>query len=243
MNKIIKAIPTEYNGIAFRSRLEAQWAVFFDTLGIKWVYEEDGYETDEGVRYRPDFYFPDFDTYAEVKGLRPGYEEEILKITDFISAVSPIKRVVILSNIPNPDMNGLPHFPGYYALIPDHHNPYQPSMRFDAGWFYFADEWPNSGRLYLSKANYRRPFIFYWNIERGSFSIESVSDDKLMNKHIPKEVWAQLVNDGEYRERYFKVMGELHEDVPVPLKCLNPQVANALRMARDYTWRAPKVKV
>lgn len=30
----IKAIETSYAGCRFRSRLEARWAVFFDTLGI-----------------------------------------------------------------------------------------------------------------------------------------------------------------------------------------------------------------
>ena len=31
-----KAVQTEYKGYLFRSRLEARWAVFFDTLGIQW---------------------------------------------------------------------------------------------------------------------------------------------------------------------------------------------------------------
>ena len=40
----IKAIETMYKGYHFRSRLEARWAVFFDTLGIPWKYENEGYE-------------------------------------------------------------------------------------------------------------------------------------------------------------------------------------------------------
>lgn len=35
----IKAIPTRYNSVQFRSRLEARWAAFFDLSGIKWEYE------------------------------------------------------------------------------------------------------------------------------------------------------------------------------------------------------------
>lgn len=35
----IKAIPTEYAGYMFRSRLEARWAAFFDLLGWEWEYE------------------------------------------------------------------------------------------------------------------------------------------------------------------------------------------------------------
>jgi len=33
------AIPTTYNGVNFRSRLEARWAVFFDLLHWSWKYE------------------------------------------------------------------------------------------------------------------------------------------------------------------------------------------------------------
>lgn len=55
----IKAIPTYYKGINFRSRLEARWAVIFDRLGIDWHYETEGYDIkiDEGytIRYLPDF--------------------------------------------------------------------------------------------------------------------------------------------------------------------------------------------
>lgn len=37
--KKIPAIPTDYAGQRFRSRLEAKWAAFFDLLGWKWEYE------------------------------------------------------------------------------------------------------------------------------------------------------------------------------------------------------------
>ncbi|MCO7728643.1 hypothetical protein NJB93_18830 [Brucella intermedia] len=39
MEYIIKAIPTEYAGVKFRSRTEARWAAFFDLVGLKWDYE------------------------------------------------------------------------------------------------------------------------------------------------------------------------------------------------------------
>jgi|TARA_R100000152_G_C6774785_1_gene202773 hypothetical protein len=35
----IKAHPTTYNNTAFRSRLEARWAAFFDAAGWRWEYE------------------------------------------------------------------------------------------------------------------------------------------------------------------------------------------------------------
>lgn len=68
----MKAIETEYNGVRFRSRLEARWAVFFDALGIKWEFEPEGYEftpawTTTRVKYVPDFWLPQFQCYFEVK--------------------------------------------------------------------------------------------------------------------------------------------------------------------------------
>lgn len=62
----MKAIQTEYKGYLFRSRLEARWAVYFDSLGINWEYEFEGFEGN-GVRYLPDFYLPDNDIYIEIK--------------------------------------------------------------------------------------------------------------------------------------------------------------------------------
>lgn len=49
----IKAIPTTYAGVNFRSRLEARWAAFFDLCGWKWDYEPfdlDGWAPDFLIR-------------------------------------------------------------------------------------------------------------------------------------------------------------------------------------------------
>lgn len=54
----------------FRSRLEAKWAVYFHLLGVKWEYEPVKFELQNGDTYIPDFYFPDYDFYAEVKPLQ-----------------------------------------------------------------------------------------------------------------------------------------------------------------------------
>jgi hypothetical protein len=39
MSYAIKAHPTKYNGVQFRSRLEARWACFFDLAKWNWQYE------------------------------------------------------------------------------------------------------------------------------------------------------------------------------------------------------------
>lgn len=64
---MIKAIDTFYNEKYFRSRLEARWAVYFDELKIRYIYEPEGYELSNGYRYLPDFYLPDHNLYVEVK--------------------------------------------------------------------------------------------------------------------------------------------------------------------------------
>lgn len=63
----IKPIETLWKGYRFRSRLEARWAVFFETLGVRWEYESQGFELSDGTRYLPDFYLPDRGLYVEIK--------------------------------------------------------------------------------------------------------------------------------------------------------------------------------
>jgi hypothetical protein len=62
----IKPIETIYKGYRFRSRLEARWAVFFDTVGLTWEYETEGYDI-FGEWYLPDFYIKDYECFVEIK--------------------------------------------------------------------------------------------------------------------------------------------------------------------------------
>ena len=64
---LMKPIETIYGGYRFRSRLEARWAVFFDALGIKWVYEPEGYDLGRLGYYLPDFWLPGIGCFGEVK--------------------------------------------------------------------------------------------------------------------------------------------------------------------------------
>ena len=99
-----KAIETIYNGYRFRSRLEARWAVFFDTAGIRYEYEPEGFETtgyEEFYRYLPDFYFPDWDIYGEVKPSLEKLEEDEEKLSAMIDWDGPMaKGLLILGQIP-----------------------------------------------------------------------------------------------------------------------------------------------
>lgn len=71
MKYAIAAIPTEYRGRMYRSRLEARWAAFFDRLG--WTHE---YEPFDLGKWSPDFAITaPFNALVEVKPItEPDYE-------------------------------------------------------------------------------------------------------------------------------------------------------------------------
>lgn len=124
----IAAIETRYAGCRFRSRLEARWAVFFDTLGITWEYEPQGFELPDGdgppVRYLPDFKLTSTDgdvLWAEVKGSESQLRDDIERIEWFLDFNSPLDGMhdswatrngfVLLGPIPRPR-------PGRYWIAP-----------------------------------------------------------------------------------------------------------------------------
>lgn len=83
----MKAIETKYKGYRFRSRLEARWAVFLDTLDCEWEYEKEGYDLGELGWYLPDFFVrmssawqrrratPTAGYWLEIKGETPTVNE------------------------------------------------------------------------------------------------------------------------------------------------------------------------
>jgi hypothetical protein len=86
-----RAIETNYMNCRFRSRLEARWAVFFDSLGWDWEYEKQGYtigwREDDEIPWLPDFEIvtpSGQHFYVEVKGDRNFFADgEWLERFDF----------------------------------------------------------------------------------------------------------------------------------------------------------------
>lgn len=103
---MIKAIETSYNGYRFRSRAEARWAVFFDTAGIRYRYELEGFELPCG-RYLPDFYLPDLDYWFEVKGQQPT-PDEITRCGFLYDATSKSILIAVGPPEPNPQIIHIP---------------------------------------------------------------------------------------------------------------------------------------
>lgn len=100
----MKVIETEYKGYRFRSRLEARWAVFFDACGVRWEYEPEGYELNNGQQYLPDFLLHDVegrvdgDLHVEVKGKMT--KTDAAKINQFSEGKHPL---LVVPGIPDGD--------------------------------------------------------------------------------------------------------------------------------------------
>lgn len=70
----IPSLKTIWNGVEFRSRLEARWALVFHLLGMPFIYEPP-HMTIPGVPYLPDFYLPVSHSIIEIKPSTPSQEE------------------------------------------------------------------------------------------------------------------------------------------------------------------------
>ena len=96
-------VETVYNGYKFRSRLEARWAVFFDTLRIPYSYEHEGYDLD-GIWYLPDFWLPEQDCWVEVKGKEPTAQE--FYKGSYLATLTGKKVYIFCGEIPLPSDMG-----------------------------------------------------------------------------------------------------------------------------------------
>lgn len=76
----MRAIKTKYKGVLFRSKLEAQWAKFFDAIAMPWIYEPEGYVFEDGTTYLPDFFLPDSKQWFEVKGVMSNKDMHKIKM-------------------------------------------------------------------------------------------------------------------------------------------------------------------
>ena len=107
----MQAIPTIYKGIEFRARGEARWVVFFDKLRIRYIYEPLKVNPAETNGYLPDFFFPDWRIYGEVKAL----ERETLTFGEIRKIISLIHAL----QVPLLLIDGSPHAFNSYLLSPD----------------------------------------------------------------------------------------------------------------------------
>lgn len=74
----IRALTTFYKGYRMRSRLEARWAIVFDTLKLKYEYEKQGFNLGKVGCYLPDFYLVKHEVWVEIK---PPHEDPLNELT------------------------------------------------------------------------------------------------------------------------------------------------------------------
>ncbi len=161
----MKAIETYYNGYRFRSRLEARWAVVFDTLGIRYEYEPEGFETSAGP-YLPDFRFDAQGVkhfqgessgrlWAEVKGDSDRISgAEAARILAFAFDPGEPRWIVALGPIPDPHAWGF--FTGW-GIVEGH--PRAMSWTLEAGLWTAHGDWhgtPHHDALPRFAGHFRR---------------------------------------------------------------------------------------
>lgn len=146
MAETIKAIETRYNGRHYRSRLEARWAVFFDTLGLSYEYEPEGFEFD-GMRYLPDFYIREWDAYVEIKGTLAAANDDRRKHRAFVSQKQsclyvaigqPLTRMIIVLLPRTPHWNTACQMICKLIGCEPSENEYCKGQ--DGQWIYFGDQ-------------------------------------------------------------------------------------------------------
>ena len=185
----MQAIDTFYNDHFFRSRLEARWAVYFDSLKEKWEYEPEGFIPENGVKYLPDFYIPSLDSYVEVKpsiNLEEGDMDGILKLykDDFENKWKPFsKNKKLLLAV------GLPHASSMWLLdINFKHDemmmvyPFAYLEKESYGNFYYSNY---LDKFETKKLNFEMfgKFHEYWSDEIIKESLETHKDKDAVSFH------------------------------------------------------------
>jgi hypothetical protein len=178
------AIQTKFHGITYKSRQEARWAVFFESLGIPYEYEAEGFELSVG-RYLPDFYLPNQDYIIEIKGGRPS--EQALEKAALVSEETQ-KEVFLFSDIPNPSASeGILESPAYrwnekerIDCVHDKANQHE--------YDYFWTECPNNCSLGFGITKYGRADLlscncfddFYRTLVNRTFTVFTAEELRLL---------------------------------------------------------------
>lgn len=183
-----KAIETHYNGYRFRSRLEARWAVFFDHAHIKYEYEPEGFELDDGTRYLPDFYLPEDDYYVEVKPPRVNAFEGIKRASMFVG--NGIDKLLILGNIPKKSSVDVYHFPVIY-----YNTFYESKLMTLACIVPYPEDETDILKLYIEKGCSIDRYIQYNHLqmERNLMGLLNGVHDKKLSERLNEDSFADVL--------------------------------------------------
>jgi hypothetical protein len=161
---MITPIETRYAGCHFRSRLEARWAVFFNSANIPWEYEPEGFNID-GKYYLPDFRLPQCGLWIEVKPILP--TPDILHLLR--RAATALGGLMLVGSIPQllPTGNDIAwRLLGLRAPLNGNPEPEDQTVGFG---------------LYHKN---NRPWWMYGNNLLGSSELHAFDRDEYMSEHI-----------------------------------------------------------
>ncbi len=151
-------IETRYNGYRFRSRLEARWAVFFDTIRLKYEFESEGYNLGSLGPYLPDFWFPQIRMFGEAKAIHDVVGQD--------RAITQCIELCRLTKFGTLFLFGVPSYLGLWGV--EILSEFQPS---ESNSFAFTMEryWESEGRMFAGtgcEGPWPLPFPYYENEAR-----------------------------------------------------------------------------
>jgi hypothetical protein len=220
---MIKAIPVKYKGVWFKSKLEARWAIFFDSLHVEWNYELESFELPTKW-YVPDFWLPELRIWFEVKPA-PMSQEEKIKARELCEATG--YAVLVSDGMPRVGLQGssfiyqamgqgdsigfpneLPHrndvinnvtlveeTPFIISRYPEND---REVWLFLKDWFYNIPCWRDADGVFHPYMP-REPFCWGWFDDvYESEAIEKEACEWMMRPHIDKAAKAQFDNKGRY---------------------------------------------
>ena len=95
-----------YGGARFHAKLHAQWAVFFEALGLDHIYRPRTFRLDRGVTLTPDFWLPELDAWLIVESSDSGIGHPDRWKIELFARMHPDFRVWL--------SNGLPRAEGWH---------------------------------------------------------------------------------------------------------------------------------
>jgi len=129
----------------FHSILEAQWAVFFDAMGIKYEYEKEVFQFEEHI-FIPDFWLPQVSMWADVKPNR-FTDVETLKCQKVANKTG--KRCLLLE--------GAPDFRSYWGIASENED--DDYCDWDTDYLLTSEYLHSESRFYCSTgASREKPF-------------------------------------------------------------------------------------
>src|SRR5689334_12703389 len=98
MEAKVTVIDTASRGrVAFRSKLEARWALYFERMSMEWTYEPFRHDLGNGVTYTPDFDVKEIGI-IEVKPTLAQVDESLDRIGVFLKQTARDRVYLLLAD-------------------------------------------------------------------------------------------------------------------------------------------------